>query len=72
MPRTRKPRINACHLTWCGTPTDRVITVSGVPLTWWTCGRHGRKTIKALMGLHPGKSIKSNGTTVTYHGKERS
>jgi len=64
MPRVRKPRARTCHLAMCATPTDRRITVSGVAHDWWTCGRHGRKTVKALMGLYPGRAIKSHGRTI--------
>lgn len=39
--------------------------VSGIARVWWTCGRHGRATIEALMALYPGARITSNGRTVT-------
>ena len=46
--------------------TQRAFVVTGYPRVWWTCGRHGRATLEALMSLYPGRAITSNGRTVRH------
>lgn len=50
-----------CHNAACTRETDRIIIVSGVEGFWPVCGSCGRRTIKFLMNLYPGKALVTRG-----------
>lgn len=52
-----------CHMALCRRETDRTLYLVGIPGAWPTCDRHGKKTIKALMSLHPRHGVYSKKNT---------
>lgn len=50
-----------CCFERCGKRTDRLIYVHGQDGFWPVCGTCGRRMIRALMNLFPGKSIHTKG-----------
>lgn len=45
----------------CGRGTDRIIYVSGQEGFWPVCGSCGRRIVKALGNLFPGKALHTRG-----------